>query len=431
MKKKTIQIKYLALAALTFAFFSCNEEEDVLEDFGLLPEEVVPVQLTAGSADFSKTVSVGASFTAGFTDNALFIAAQENSFPKMLSEQFAKVGGGTFTQPLMSDNFGGLLAGGNRIADPRLVFNGSGPAPLESLTGPLPIQTDVLVNNPTGPFNNMGVPGAKSFHLVAPGYGNPQGLGVSANPYFVRMASNPNTTVLTDALAQSPTFFTASLIGGNDVLIYATTGGAGVDQTGNFDPTTYGLADITDPNVFAQVYSNIITALTANGAKGVITNIPDVTGLPFFTTVGHDVVPLDGATTGAVNQAYAQYNGGLQLAVQAGLLSAEEAAQRTITFEAIPNNAVVIEDEDLTNLAALGLPNFRQATADDLLVLSSSTVIGTLADPNNPLSVNGVAVPLADNLVLTPTEQMAVKTATDAYNAVIEGVANKMPMLLW
>ncbi len=30
---------------------------------------------------------------------------------------------------------------------------------------------------------------------------------------------------------------------------------AGVDQTGNLDPSTYGGNDITDPNVFASVYS--------------------------------------------------------------------------------------------------------------------------------------------------------------------------------
>ena len=73
-----------------------------------------------------------------------------------------------------------------------------------------------------------------------------------------------------------------------------------------------------------------------------------------------------------------------------------EIAKRTISFSA-GQNAVVIIDENLTDLEALnpafaGLKQFRQATADDLLVLPSSTFIGTLADPNNPLSVNGVGV---------------------------------------
>ena len=72
------------LAALSLmALGACNDENDVLEEYDVLPEEVVVVDLVSGSADFSKTVSVGASFTAGFTDNALFIAAQENSFPNL------------------------------------------------------------------------------------------------------------------------------------------------------------------------------------------------------------------------------------------------------------------------------------------------------------------------------------------------------------
>ncbi|MDX1317520.1 MAG: G-D-S-L family lipolytic protein, partial [Xanthomarina gelatinilytica] len=70
------------------------------------------------------------------------------------------------------------------------------------------------------------------------------------------------------------------------------------------------------------------------------------------------------------------------------------------------------------------LVSMRQATADDLLVLPASSFIGTEAVPGNPLTVNGVAIPLADKWVLTPEEQQAIKTATDAYNVTIESVAN-------
>ena len=41
----------------------------------------------------------------------------------------------------------------------------------------------------------------------------------TANPYFARMASSPNATVLEDAVSQNPTFFTISVMGGNDVLV--------------------------------------------------------------------------------------------------------------------------------------------------------------------------------------------------------------------
>lgn len=412
------KLKYTWLLLLFISFTACNNDDDSNESILVLPE------LTAGDADFSKFVSLGNSLTAGFTDNALFIASQNNSMPNILAQKFALAGGGNFTQPLMNDNFGGIAIGGQRILQPRLVFGGAGPVPLESLIGPVTVSTDLAINNPTGPFNNMGVPGAKSFHLVAPGFGNIAGVAIgAANPYFVRMASSPNTTVVADALAQNPSFFSLWL-GNNDILSFATSGGLGISQEGNLNPATYGGNDITDTNVFATIYSQIIAGLTANGAKGVVANIPDVTSIPFFTTVPHNPVPLDANTAAAVNQAYAAYNGGLLQAEAATFITAAERAARTINFTASSSNPVVIVDEDLTNLGALGLPNFRQATAQDLIVLPASSFIGTLAVPGNPLTVNGVAVPLADQWVLTPNEQQMIATATQSFNATIASVAN-------
>jgi hypothetical protein len=43
----------------------------------------------------------------------LFIAGQNNSFPNILSQKFALLNGGDFKQPLMNDNYGGMLFGGN------------------------------------------------------------------------------------------------------------------------------------------------------------------------------------------------------------------------------------------------------------------------------------------------------------------------------
>jgi hypothetical protein len=133
---------------------------------------------------------------------------------------------------------------GNVVAQPRLFFNGAAPERLGSTPG-----TEVS-DVQSGPFNNLGIPGAKSYHLMAPGYGNVAGVAQGlANPYFARFASSAGTTVLEDALAQDPTFFSL-WIGNNDVLLYATAGGAGVNQEGNFDPSTYGMNDITDPYSF-------------------------------------------------------------------------------------------------------------------------------------------------------------------------------------
>lgn len=419
------KLKYIGLMLLAVGFSACDVNND-LDEIAEVP--VVFEDPTSGTADFSNYVAIGASFTAGFSDGSVFLAAQSRSFPSIIASKMANFGGGTFTQPLVADNIGGLLLGGNQISNPRLFFNGAGPAVLPGT--PTTEVSTVL----TGPFNNMGVPGAKSFHVVAPGYGSVAGVaGGTANPYFARMASSPTATMLGDAASQNPTFFTISEIGGNDVLSYATSGGSGVVQTGNLDPSTYGGNDITDSNVFANVLNTMVTTLTGNGAKGAIVTVPSIVNLPFFTTVPHNPVPLDAATAGALNQGYAAYNASLSAAITAanalnnlGLTAqdiANEVARRTINFSA-GQNAVVIIDEDLTDITGINpqLLSMRQATAEDFLVLTSSSFIGTTVG-GNPLMINGLSVPLADNWVLTPEEQNNIQTAVDAYNVSISAIA--------
>ncbi|MFI2741111.1 G-D-S-L family lipolytic protein [Zhouia sp. PK063] len=403
---------YIILLGLTLV--GCQPEfNDPVEDGG---------NYASGTADFSNYVAVGNSLTAGYADGALYMQGQQNSYPSIIASKLEFAGGGEFKQPLVNDNLGGLLFNGTQITDNRLVLSISNGDTLPTNLEGTP-STDIA-NKLSGSFNNMGVPGAKIFHLLAPGYGNAAGvLSGAANPYFVRFASSENTTVISDAIAQNPTFFTL-WIGNNDILSYATSGGVGVDQNGNVDPSTYGSNDITDPNVFASVYNQLLTALTANGAKGVVANIPDVSTIPYFTTVPYNPVPLDQATADQLNQGYAQYNGGLQVARNLGLITAEEAQKRTVSFSAGTSNAVVIEDEYLTNLSALGLPNYRQATAADLIVLPASSFIGTTVG-GDATKINGVSVPLEDKWVLVPQEQQAVVTAQTSFNATIKALANQ------
>ena len=315
-------IKFM-IGLLAIGLVSCEPEfENAVTDEGFYD---------AGDADFSNYVALGNSLTAGFADNALFVSGQQDSYPNIMAQQFSFVGGGDFTQPLTSDNLGGLLLGGVQISGNRLVLsadeNGNPfPATLDGAP-----TTDVLTSE-AGPFNNMGVPGAKSFHLVTPGYGSVAGVANgTANPWYARFATSESSTVLADAASLNPTFFSL-WIGNNDILGYATSGGSGVDQAGNFDPSTYGGNDITDPNVFAAAYSAQVDALVAGGAKGVLLNIPDVTSIPYFTTVPTRTIPLDAATAGGLNAQFALYNGALGQLVAGGFISPEEAAIRAINF---------------------------------------------------------------------------------------------------
>jgi len=379
--------KWVVLVSLTF--MACTNDDTVVT--GEAP-------VTSGTADFTKYVALGDSFAAGYSDGALFKKGQSNSYPNLLAQQFAAAGGGTFSSPFMAaDNVGGFSAGGVQVVSPRLYLDTATNTPT-----PVPgVSSNTLTERLTGSFNNMGIPGAKSFHLLFNGY-------APLNPYFNRMASAPTATVLGDALAQNPTFFSL-WIGGNDELGYATNGG---DAT---------LDQLTPTANFSAAYNALATQLSANGRKGVVANLPYVTALPYFTAVPYNAVPLNAATATQLNSGYAQYNGGLAVAQTMGLITAAEKTRRTITFAA-GQNAVVMVDSYLTNLSALGLPSYRQATSADLLVLPSRSIIGT-AVGGNPAQINGVSVPLVDKWVLSSDEVAEVKAATDAYNLVIQAAA--------
>ncbi len=417
--KKTV---YACLATSLLSFASCVEPEDVLRGTNIEPEPVIEFpSLVTGTADFSTYVAVGNSLTSGFTDGALFIAAQENSFPNILAQKFSLIGGGSFTQPLTNDNFGGLALAGNRIQSPRLVTTGSTPQTLESVVGPVTVSTDIAINNPTGPFNNMGVPGAKSFHLLAPGYGNINNLPALANPYFVRMTGDtPNASVLDLTLQQEPTFFSL-WIGNNDILSFATSGG---DDT-NFITPVEGPAGIG----FNATYNAIIAGLTSRGAKGVIANIPDITAIPHFTTVPYNAITLNQATANQLNTGFELYNAGIIQAytflVQSSLITQEaaniEITKRTVNYVE-GQNPILILDEDLTDLTSINpqLISMRPATENDLFVLPAASIIGTAISETQ---INGISIPLEDKWVLTPEEQEAIAIATRAYNNTIATAA--------
>lgn len=474
MKNKII---YLSVLAVVFA--SCEPEF----------ENEVSANYTSGDADFTSYVAVGNSLTAGYMDGTVSRVGQTYSFPNLLAQKFALVGGGEFTQPSYVDdvnNLGGLMLGGMPIEfftgdnefKTRLVIDASQGRP-ENIVGTSTIDVS---NINEGPYNNMGVPGAKSFHLGVPNYGNIAGVAIGAsNPYFVRMASNPSATVLSDAMAKNPTFFT-NWIGANDVLSYATGGGALADDpltptvdesllptaaadhnsTGNTNPATYGSNDITNSGVFASVYSSIINTLTSNGAKGVVATIPSVTSIPYFTTVpyapltaaglGRSLLPsgtvAEQTTAGAA--AMNQLNAALYNNLDA-VFTALGEPNRVNPLNPNVANPLLIHDVDAADRSAQisgalqmqGVPAIqanvigatfgkaRQTTSADLVVLPASSVIGTVnvSASANPVlngfgAVNtGVSYPMENKWVLTANEKLKVANATAAYNASIVSIA--------
>ena len=391
--------------------------------------DVADIAVTSGEADFSKYVALGNSLTSGYRDGTVYLDGQLESYPAMIAEQMQKAGGGTFTQPLVPDNIGGFSN----------IPGFKGKLTLQVVNGALtPVYSTAVstLDRLTGTYNNMGVPGAKSFHLVANGYGNMAGLTTgTVNPYFVRFASSSTASVLDDAKAQNPTFFSL-WIGNNDVLSYATSGGVGTNQTGNINPATYSSNDITDPNVLAGSIRTVLEGMKSVGAtKGVIANIPNVTSIPFFTTVPYNAIPLDEAYATALNT---QLVGRLK-----PVLTALGQGDRLKTL-VVGQNPLLIKDETLTDLSAqitavltrngvsAALASFigttygqaRHATSEDLILLSTKSVINTdVTGVSAPFNKQGITYPLEDKYILTKSEVAQVQTATNAYNTQIKALA--------
>jgi len=433
-----MKTKILYLSFLTLMIASCDPKFD---------NEINNETYSAGEANFTRYVSVGNSLTAGYMDGTVYRTGQQYSYPNILAQQFAVVGGGAFTQPSFEDdlnNTGGLLLNGNLIAIKRMIINASAGGP-ENISGEATVN---IANLQAKAYNNMGIPGSKSFHILAPGYGNITGVGVSANPYYVRHATSPNATVLDDAISLNPTFFT-NWMGSNDVLAYALGGGANEDgntpaldhnQTGNINPATYGANDITNSNVFAQVYSTITNSLAQNGAKGVVATIPNVTSIPYFTTVPYNPITAEVINANPQSATLIALYNFLSVATNGRIAPLKTGNTQT--------NPILITDVDLPDLSgqitafanASGNPllmNFanqlgaiygraRHATVNDLVILPASRVIGT---PNSnsvaPFDINGVTFPMANRWVLTPDEQAKINSATVSMNNIIKNIANE------
>jgi hypothetical protein len=313
-------MKKLLFFIIALAFFSsCKQKID----------EFTP---NANGVDFSKFVAIGNSMTAGYADGALYTSGQVNSPINILANQLKTLGGGEFKQPLMGTEDGV----GFDVTATGFVFRsklGLTIVPDKDCAGN-PIGTYSMlprpvVENPdqnemrmqlfapptvTGPYNNLGVPGATLQSIFYDRYGDPTLDGHPFNPYFVRFATNPRTTVLADAMVQQPTFF-AFWLGNNDVLGSAL---AGTDVL------------VTKVDTFAKYYNIAIGALLASGKspKGVLGNIPDVTSIPYFSTISqklpYNSVTLDSTQAAGLNTLYAMYG------------------HPEITWHAGPGNAFVI-----------------------------------------------------------------------------------------
>jgi hypothetical protein len=329
--------------------------------------EIKTAKPSEGSANFSRYIAIGNSLTAGYSNGGLYRFGQMNSYPNIIATQMKAVGGGAFNQPLFAEGqengSGYLQITGFSNGTPVIgqVTNDLGIRGVEDVPG---FGNVTLYTKYTGDIENYGVPGIKLEELTYAPYGN-------LNGFFERLlpANSPdNTTTYLSFITAKPFTFFSNWLGNNDALL---SGGAG--------------DVLTDESVFAELYNVLISSLTANGAKGVVATIPDVTSIPYFTTV-------------TVNE----------------LLAGVQKANPTVT--ALYINALVSG----TTYAP------RAATSSDLIVLTFPTsMIGTpVSTPYGTLPYGLTPyTPIDNQYVLDANEVALTKAHVLSYNATIKAAA--------
>jgi lysophospholipase L1-like esterase len=379
---------------------------------------------SAGQADFSRYIAVGNSLTAGYGDNGLYLEGQQNSYPAILAQQFAQVGGGEFVQPLFNgpnqSNGSGYLkiTGFTAAGTPTLGSETSNlavvPGSLAVTPGTPPVTRINLLAKSTVSNQNLGVPGIRVSDVQTAGYGlnNP----VAFNEFFERLLGTANAASSYQQYVQErvttikPTFFT-NWLGNNDVLGYATSGGTGT------------LTPVAD---FTTKYTAITDILTAGGAKGLLATIPNVVNVPYFTTVSTPAVMAQ---------------------ISAAPVPATTVAGLTAALSLTPTQASTIRFGlfvQAISAATSTVTVTREATANDLLLLPASSVINTPSTTANPLPrglgivITGLSAaqaaglaqaapanPLPNSLVLDALEVGNAQSATTAFNTVITNTANQ------
>jgi len=423
-------IRFYIVLAITLSISSC--EQEVIDLADPPPPETgcisCPDGAGSGSASFDKFVTIGNSFVAGFQAGALFDAGQSNSMAKMIAQQLACAGGSTtFNQPDIN-SFNGfniqLSVPAQGILLGRLILfdDGSGPvpAPAGAPGVPAPYNTADIPTAFTGDkatLNNFGVPLIFLGQALIPDTGNPS--SPFFNPLWARFASSPGVkSIVEDALGAAGSFYLVWL-GIDDALLHAALG-----ADGSFP--------LTSVEAFNLQFNGLITTmLTANPVfKGVVGNIPSLVTYPYFTFIPYNSIPLDAITAGFLQGSLAtNYNNFLNAMVGFQIISGEERDKRLLNYIE-GDNSVLIVDETLTDLTEMMIANgaealvpyaqARQTTATDMIPLAAGAVLG-LPYMDNPLAIQGVSWPLADQYALTVSEIIQIETNIAGYNAIIDG----------
>jgi hypothetical protein len=329
---------------------------------------IEPTKPESANLDFSSYLAVGNSLTAGFADGSLYRSGQENSYPAIVAKQFALVSNDLFQKEFKQP----LLPGEAGYPGPKYILamkKGYCDNNYSATVIPFPGALDSFGSSDNiaykGPYNNVGIPGIRCIDYLTSGY-------AMFNPYASRFFTKPATDrPIDEAMRVLPTFFTLWL-GSNDVLGYATGGG---DESGT---------PISSYDKFTISYDSVITIMTRYGAEGVALNIPDITAIPYFTTIPYNGLTLTQAEANDLTDAYTNH----------GDFRFKEGS-----------NIFVIQD----NAEPL---KYRLIKPDELLLL-------TIPKDSIKCAGWGSKKPIPASFVLTEAEIAKVRSAVTFFNGVI------------
>lgn len=346
-------------------------------------------EVNAGTADFTKFISIGDGHTAGYMDDGLCIEGQKNSLGYILQQQLMMVGAPAIEMPWMSDQNIGLNVNGLSRLILGYKTDCQGISSLSPIRYSIQGETSAFsfsAYNPSKKYTNFGVPGVRMIDLVSTSLGNvnlPQ-----HNQFFARMSkdqfnlpgSGSFSSVQEHIFDGGYPTFCSIYLGIEDVLPFAKSGA-----------TTNPMSPIAGfPGVgFEESLVQLCEQLDAQNVNAVIATIPNVSNWPFFNTIPYNGLTLDAEKAASLNQIYNPIG---------------------ISFE-VGANPFMVADPNA------GMFGVRPALPGEKILLTA---------PLDSVKCNqmGSIFPFRNEFVLTIDELNVIQTRINEFNALIRQKAN-------
>jgi hypothetical protein len=283
MYSTQIKSYFLSLFCIVISsiFYSCQPKE----------KEFV---VQSGEANFSNTIVIGGNWFSGYQNGGINKRAKEYSLSALLFNELKKASANSLIQAEIDDEKGiglnfksweYLYHTQSKLGDRTDCKGVVSMGPVKEKANDNVIS---LLEKNYPNVNAIVVPFATTEQWTNPNFA--QNVNAMGSVFYKRIAkTSGNVNMLGDAVLQNPSFF-ISWPGMEDIFNYAAQGGVGFPAP--------------DASVFEKRLDTIFTALTKNGAKGVVATIPDFKLFPYFKLIKWDNADISQAQADSLNDIY-------------------------------------------------------------------------------------------------------------------------------